>query len=146
MASFEPLVRPFETPSLSPPTLGVGTIPALTPDVIFVAQGSGQMKSGGYSWSWELECYADAQQYETVEGQPQQGDQAGGPETESSVKKNTQAMTVLDIFQQRVAATTTWYVLVLPPVQNGPFAAQYDVVVSNLELPQQINLAAPASP
>jgi hypothetical protein len=47
--------------------------------------------------------------------------------------------------QQAISQTATWYTLVLRPVQNGPFAAEFDITVSNLELPQQINLAAPAS-
>lgn len=59
------------------------------------------------------------------------------------VSKNQE---VANQLQQMISQTTTWYTLVLKPVQNGPFAAQYDLQLSNLELPQQVNLAAPASP
>lgn len=51
-----------------------------------------------------------------------------------------------DMLQQQIAATATWYTLTLKPVQNGPFAKQYDLVTTNLQLPAQVNLAAPASP
>lgn len=50
----------------------------------------------------------------------------------------------LNEIQQGIAKTTTYYTLTLKPVQNGPFSAQYDLKVGNLELPQQINLAAAA--
>jgi hypothetical protein len=56
------------------------------------------------------------------------------------------AQALVNRIQQAISQTATWYTLVLKPVQNGPFAAQYDITVSNLELPQQVNLAAPASP
>jgi hypothetical protein len=56
------------------------------------------------------------------------------------------AQELVNRIQQAISQTATWYTLVLRPVQNGPFSGQYDITVSNLELPQQINLAAPASP
>jgi hypothetical protein len=62
----EPLVRPFETP-VAAPSLGTGTIPALVPDAILIVQGSGQVKSGEWSWSWSIQTYAGAKQYELSE-------------------------------------------------------------------------------
>jgi hypothetical protein len=56
------------------------------------------------------------------------------------------AQELVNRIQQAISQTATWYTLVLRPVQNGPFAAQFDITVSNLELPQQIDLAALASP
>lgn len=66
MATIEPLVRPFETPSSSP-LPGTGTIPQLTPDAILVVHGSGVSKSGGYSYSYSAEWYIDAKQYEITQ-------------------------------------------------------------------------------
>jgi hypothetical protein len=56
------------------------------------------------------------------------------------------AQALVNRIQQAISQTATWYTLVLKPVQNGPFAAEFDITVSNLELPKQIDLAAPASP
>lgn len=66
MAQFEPLVRPFESPSVTS-LPGVQTIPALTPDPILIVSGSGQSKSGGFSWSWSIQRYADSKQYEAAQ-------------------------------------------------------------------------------
>lgn len=62
--AMEPLVRPFETPSSSPSLPGVASIPQLVPDAILVVQGGGQSKTGNFSWSWSIQCYADSHQYE----------------------------------------------------------------------------------
>jgi hypothetical protein len=63
MATFEPLIRPFETLTTSPRP-GVASIPQVAPNVELVVTGGGQTKSGGFSWSWSVSCYADAKQTE----------------------------------------------------------------------------------
>ena len=40
-------------------------------------------------------------------------------------------------YQSQIAATQTWYVLTLKPVQNGPFAAEWDLDTTPLQLPNQ---------
>lgn len=47
---------------------------------------------------------------------------------------------------QAMAKTPYWYQLVLKPVVNGPFSTEYDVTVSNLMLPKNIDLSAPSGP
>ncbi len=49
-------------------------------------------------------------------------------------------------FAQALARTPTFYQLVLKPVVNGPFSAEYDIPVSSLALPLQIDLTANSSP
>jgi len=66
MATFEPLIRPFETPGSSPRP-GVASIPQIVPNVMLVVSGGGQTKSGGFSWSWSVTTYADAKQNEQTE-------------------------------------------------------------------------------
>ena len=48
---------------------------------------------------------------------------------------------MMQLFQQQISQTTTFYTLTLRPVQNGPFAAQYDITVGNLQLPKQVDLS-----
>ncbi len=43
--------------------------------------------------------------------------------------------------QAIVSAARTSYTLTLRPVQNGPFAAEYDLKLTNLQLPKQIDLS-----
>jgi len=66
MATFEPLIRPFETVGSSPRP-GVASIPQVVPNVMLVVTGAGQTKSGGFSWSWSYTLYADAKQGEQTE-------------------------------------------------------------------------------
>jgi len=47
----------------------------------------------------------------------------------------------IEAFIQALTKTPTWYELVLRPVVNGPFAAEYDVSTSALMIPRQIDLA-----
>jgi hypothetical protein len=63
MATFEPLIRPFETATSSPKP-GVASIPQITPDVQLIVSGNGLIKSGSYSQSWSFSQYADAKQTE----------------------------------------------------------------------------------
>jgi hypothetical protein len=48
---------------------------------------------------------------------------------------------VVAAVQQQISATQTFYRLTLKPLQNGPFAAQYDITVQNLQLPKQVDLS-----
>ena len=48
--------------------------------------------------------------------------------------------------ETKLAAAPIWYDLELKPVTNGPFNSEYQIVVTNLEVPQQINLEAAGSP
>jgi hypothetical protein len=57
---------------------------------------------------------------------------------EGDISKNQEMITK---FQKQIADTVTYYALTLKPVQNGPFAAQYDISVQNLQLPKQIDLS-----
>ena len=57
---------------------------------------------------------------------------------EGDISKNQEMITK---FNQQISSTVTYYTLTLKPVQNGPFAAQYDLVVQNLQLPKQIDLS-----
>lgn len=63
MAGLEPLVRPFETPDVTP-VPGTASIPQLSPNVTLVVSGAGQIKSGTWSYSLSFQCYADAKQNE----------------------------------------------------------------------------------
>jgi hypothetical protein len=56
----------------------------------------------------------------------------------SDISKNAARVAA---FQQQIAQATTFYTLTLKPVQNGPFAAEYDLVVGNLQLPKQVDLS-----
>jgi hypothetical protein len=56
----------------------------------------------------------------------------------SDISKNAAKVAA---FQQQVAAATTYYTLTLKPVQNGPFSAVYDLIVSDLQLPKQVDLS-----
>ncbi len=44
-------------------------------------------------------------------------------------------------FETNISNAMTAYTLALRPVQNGPFAAQYDITVSALEIPEQITVS-----
>jgi len=57
---------------------------------------------------------------------------------EGDVQANQKMM---QLFQQQISQTTTFYTLTLKPVQNGPFAAQYDITVQDLQLPKQVDLS-----
>jgi len=56
--------------------------------------------------------------------------------TFDSAKAQTQA------FVEALTSTPSWYELVLRPVQNGPFAAEYDITVTPLMIPKQIDLGS----
>jgi len=43
-------------------------------------------------------------------------------------------------------ANPVWYELILKPVQNGPFGAEYLIAVSPLKVPQGIDLSAASTP
>ncbi len=47
---------------------------------------------------------------------------------------------------QSLAKTPVWYQLVLLPVVNGPFSAEYDIPLSSLAIPTQIDLTAASLP
>jgi hypothetical protein len=53
----------------------------------------------------------------------------------------SKAQDVIAQFQQMVAQTQSVYTLALLPVQNGPFAAEYDINVTPLSIPKQADLA-----
>jgi hypothetical protein len=57
---------------------------------------------------------------------------------EGDVSKNQEMVAKI---QQTISSTITYYTLTLKPVQNGPFSAQIDLVVGNLQLPKQIDLS-----
>lgn len=44
-------------------------------------------------------------------------------------------------YADALTSTPTWYELVLRPVVNGPFSAEYDISVTTLAVPKQIDLA-----
>ena len=49
-------------------------------------------------------------------------------------------------FETALAAAPIWYDLQLNPVTNGPFNTEYQIIVSELEIKQDIDLEAPSSP
>ncbi len=66
MAGLETLVRPFETPDVTP-IAGVASIPQLSPNVTLIVTGGGAIKSGPWSFSYSISCYADAKQNEKTQ-------------------------------------------------------------------------------
>jgi hypothetical protein len=51
----------------------------------------------------------------------------------------------LQILLDNLAANPVWATLLLPPVTNGPFNGAYNVTTSQLEIPEGIDLSAPAN-
>lgn len=47
---------------------------------------------------------------------------------------------------EAMAENSIWYELDLNPVTNGPFTNEYTITITQLELPEGINLMAPSSP
>jgi hypothetical protein len=50
MPSFEEIVRPFQTPDITPPKQGTDDVPSVVPNVIVIAggTGSGKVMQGNY--------------------------------------------------------------------------------------------------
>jgi hypothetical protein len=63
MAQFESLVRPFANVDTAP-TPGVISVPTPVPNAVLIVVGAGMVKSGTYSYSYNLQCYADGVQKE----------------------------------------------------------------------------------
>ena len=73
--------------------------------------------------------------------------EAGISEAQAQINLiQSQHISQAQLYEQALAANPSWYELVLNPVVNGPFSTEYDITVSELMVPQQINLAAPSSP
>ena len=65
----------------------------------------------------------------------------GGAFVDGVLTLASKAQEVIAQFQEMVSHTQSAYSLALLPVQNGPFAAEYDIKVTPLYIPQQVNLA-----
>jgi hypothetical protein len=67
----------------------------------------------------------------------------GGPSGAWALEQSQRYWTAFAI-PAVMEANAVWYELVLKPVQNGPFSAEYTINVSPLSIPQGINLEAPS--
>jgi hypothetical protein len=67
----------------------------------------------------------------------------GGP---SLIQQEAVASLSRFTVETALAGNALWKDLQLKPVVNGPFQAEYQILTTQLEIPQQVNTEAPSSP